>query len=65
MLLFTRWLTGRSEFDKIVSNRGRLRLVACVVVLRLQRTQPKYQRTQIPLMENNFFESEAVDCITL
>ena len=29
----TCWLAGRFGFDKIISSRARLRLVACVVVL--------------------------------
>ena len=29
---FTRDLGGRSGFDKIISNRARLRFVACVMV---------------------------------
>ena len=30
------------------------------IIIRLQRTQPKYQRTQIALVENNFIKSGAV-----
>ena len=32
MLLFAFYLGGRSDFDKIISSRARLRLVACVMV---------------------------------
>ena len=32
VLLFIGLSVGRSKFDKIISNRARLRLVACVMV---------------------------------